>query len=448
MPFFRHKRRFHHQRDDQQELTYFRKQELPVPDNTTGNGGGGGIVAATVVTVPQGPNGTGVLGADAQLIYAEAPISQYIGQYKFDFSRWLYQTFARPLQTSGTIDTNQWQFSLVSYFRKLRFNTATMAFQRVDYGGTQQALTNTGSPGSVPSTVLSSPVPQRVKLWWLRIGTHDPSFDPTLLTPFSFRGHPRARYAYLKPRQTLKFRFHPVAFLPPRYLATMARTLAVQDGGIPEHVQYRRQELRSHAVRLGWIDTSLVTPTALFARNEPTNKVGYGGVNPQQCRVLSPTIFFMFEEDQIGTATFVSGNLNGQVLTPISGVLIRRSESCSVCFRGLIPFTSSTFISGGQVFQGPGIGSIETTTPYNSPTPGSSPPATTSLEVFDPPHLASIVPDSGQAPLWRTAAPGQDLNNFSSVAVPLDQEIQMAPYNTAGATGQGPSLPAPAGDLP
>lgn len=438
MPFFRRhgkKRRFHDSRRDCQELTYFRRQEMPIPPNYNPASGSGGITRpdSGILDTPSIPSGTGVVGDDSTMTYVESPISQAIGRYQFDFSRWLAQTFGRPLQ-STTVNPLLYQYSLVSYFKYLRFGTATMRIERVDFQSNSRFLVS----GATTPLTSTSTVPQRVKLWWLRPGTHDPSFDPALLTPEYFRGHPRARFAHLKVRGSIKFRFHPVCFVPPRYTESTTRVLSTSTG-IPEEVQYRRLELLSRPKRLGFIPCALVQQTLQFVRNTPTPTVRFAGSNNSIHRILSPSIYFMWEEVQLGNYN----PLNTVTSAPLSEVFIRRSESCSVTFRSLIPFQASLYVDvEGNLRQSAGIGAIETTYNYNGGGPGTAPIPT--IEVFDPPRFSSVTVDPGEDPLYRSGAPG--VAPYADSTVPLDTEIGLAPYNAAGIPGYGPQqLPGTAG---
>lgn len=434
MPFFRRhrKRRFHHAKCDSQEITYFRRQDMAVPENISTDGSGG-LTASNLYVIPQIPNGTGMVGPvsapNGVLYCGEQPLSNYIGQYNFDFSRWLYMTFGRPFDPQFALGGKLYQHSLVSYFRSLRFHTAKMTIERVDTGA--NTMMTLGTELSPTPTVSNSPVPSRVKLWWLRLGTHDPSFDPAVLTPSSLRGHPRARFAYLRVRHKISFRFHPVAFLPPKYTASLIRSQASTAGAV-EGDMWQRYELPSRPVRLGFLPTSRVLSSWVNVRGATA---AFSGVNLSMHRITSPTILFMFEEDMFGTSTVASGPGTGTQFIPISGCTIRRSESCAVTFRGLIPFQNAAYFADSNFHESGGIGAIEQTTLYSSPVPGQSVQRST-VETCDPPRATSITPSAGTDPLFRW---GDVTTTFDYQIIPLDTTQGLAPYNASGTgTGYGP----------
>lgn len=435
MPFFRRrhrrKRAFHSSRCDSQTITYFRREDFNIPNDPTGTAGG--IISDNLGVFPQNPDGTGIVHianqSAASVPYcAEAVVSKYIGVYKFDFSRWLYATFGRPFE-SVTADPNLWQHSLVSYFRSLRFGTATMGIERVDYGANQALLVPSTVSGS---TAVSSPVPARVRLWWLRPGTHDPSFDPVLLTPETFRGHPRARFAWLRPRGKIKFRFHPVCFMPPRYTAALTRTSATTGGGL-ERDRWRRAELPSKTLRLGYLPTSFVHQCFESSRSTPTPTVRFSGVSVSMNRILSPSIYFMWEEDQIGTRILNAPYPDPTTILPLNGVLVRRWESCSVTFRGLIPFYQQSWWNGSSYQPTCGMGAVETTRPYNTTVDNTVRPT---IEACDVPRSRDILVDPGEDPLYRFG--NTDLGVYDLQEIPVDTLEGIAPPNALGVGALGP----------
>lgn len=447
MPFSRRrhgrKRGFHDSKADCQEITYFRRQDMNVPTNNVG------INPAQRGYMPQIPNGTGIVATTAGVMsgpyVAEATTSNYIGIYKFDFTRWLYSTFGRPFEPV-TSDPRTWQHSFVSYFKYLRFGTATMRIERIDYGANTQMVTMPmESPINPQSNPVSSPTPQRSRLWWLRVDPHDPSFDPTLLSPQMMRCHPRVRFAIIKARSSIKFKFHPIVFTPARYTVNMSRQYNNTTTPTQEGDQMRRVEMPSRYHRLGFIPTSLVLAAyEKFSQNFPATQIAFTGVNPSMHRILSPSILFMWEEELLGNYTASAGPEGPAAIYAISQILIRRSESCSVTFRGLIPFQNATWYNGSSQQEACDIGAVEYTVPFNQPLVTGGITLKT-VEICDPPRSSSILNTPGQDPLYRYNDP---VANYTSTLVPLDISEGVAPYNTPGFPNEGPQGVPPVGGIP
>lgn len=419
MPFSKRRRgRRHHYGN--QKLVVPMSQQMP-PVASMISDGNGGFRDANIFDVPTTPT------ADLEVngnCYAESPVSQFVGSYRFDFSR----MFAHCLGQSN--DANPVANPLASFFKRVKFHTGYMTIERIDTGITQRFVSGVfqvGTAGDPPNansrypiaSVVSDPKPIPLDIYYLRLNPHEATFNEVASSPPLLRADPRTRKIRLMPGKSVTFKFHAQKFRPADYLVNCLRDWA--SDGAAETDQYRRAELPSRSRRLGWMPSSVVSRQRSLIPYTPA--VPQGGLGADIFPICSKTILFHFDVPQVGAVTLGAGSGN-QMLgywqqgsdTPATNIaksiLIRRREFCAVSLANFVPPIQET---GGAYVGAPAVGQIIKTVLYNG---GTSSFNTT--ECYDPPHLRSIVAQTGQGPLWK---PGISLS--SSVFVPIDVPFDM-----------------------
>lgn len=393
------------------------QQMVPPPANFNGSGAAYGITDSSVVSVPTDPTGDLEVAGNT---FAETPVSQTIGTYNFNFSRLLAHTI-------GGSESGNPLYILSSWFRRLRFSTGYMTIERIDNGITARYVsTSFVVPGGFPNTgeyvplltAYADPKPVPLDIYYLRLSSHESTFDQAMLAPAVFRADPRCRRVRLMPGKSVTFKFRALRFRPANYLVSTLRDMASALG--QETDQYRRAELPSRPRKMGWV------PSNMVVRERPLvpglTAGGQGGLGADVFDIVSPTIGFHFDVPQIGEAilpgtqsAILNGAHDGPAQNLCRSILIRRREFCSVSLAGFVPPVQKL---GAPYVGVSGVGQILRTTQWNT---GNT--SYNTVELFDPPKLTSLAPQvTANYALWR---PGQVFSPsvFLQTSVPLDLEV-------------------------
>lgn len=410
-------------------------QQMPPPACLIGDGQGG-FTDADVMTIPSPNNADFEVNGNT---FAESPVSQFLGSYRFDFSR----LFAHTLGQSNT--TNPVSAPLASYFKRVKFHTGYMTIERVDTGITPRLITNSYVvPGGFPNAGETYPLaaayadakPIPLDIYYLRLSAHEPTFSQVAISPPLMRADPRTRRVRLMPGKSITFKFHPQKFVPAQYLASTLRSW-----GVGEQDQFRRAELPSRVKRLGWMPSSIVSrqrPLIPFPSND-----SQGGLGADVFPIVSKTILFHFDFPQSGFVNVGNGGTQGMhglwvgaADTPATNVsrnvLLRRREFCAVSMAGFTPPIQET---GGAYVGAPAVGQIIQTGQWNT---GAG--AYKTMECFDPPHIRSILSQAATGinyGLWRPNG-AFSTSNFVPTDVPFDMEQAALP------SVDPPNVPIPA----
>lgn len=411
-----------------QGLRFHLKDEMSVPGQSNQAGGPDQMIV-NEVPIPEEATGSET-GGQVLNIMAEVPLSNTIGIYRFDFTRLLARTL-------GAADFNMGIYpqTLLGMFRQIRFGKGHMKITRVDTGNVGLIQVPGAEPALLPFNA-GKPVP--LKIHYIRLSSHEPSWSEILLDPRRFMASPRKRTVTLMPNRSVTFSFTPVKFRPPNYLAHTIRDYA--NTLSQEQEQYRRVELPSRSSRLGWIPTSFAGYIGYVPVGATANVAGLGASN---WRVVSTSIAFCFEIPANGTFLYPSGiPLVPQTtyVGDLTRATIRRNETCTVHLRGIQDTILAQSSYGGSSYSG--VGKIYTTHAWNST--GGFTFTPNIIELFDPPRFNSISLDpiaaSTPGPLWRYP---EAESVFRATEVPMDTQLPL--LRSAGSV---PPVPPGDGTLP
>lgn len=415
-----------------QGLRFHLLEQMSIPDRTNSSGGSGQM-GQNGVNVPEEAV-TGETGGQTANTMCEVPVSNNIGVYRFDFTRLLDRTLGSRIQTGGSPNLN-----FLGLFRQIKFSKGHMKITRVDAGGRATLITLAGPPIATFPFNAGKPLP--LKIHYIRLSAHEPSWSEVLLDPRIFMADRRRRTVTLMPNKSVTFSFTPIRFHAPTYLAHTIRDYS--NTVSTEQDQFRRVELPSRSTRLGWIDTHYAGYGNFVPISTSPNTAG---LNAGSWRIVSTTIAFCFEVDDPGVYSQAATGTLIPPLLPFNStfgsfqpIMWRRQESCTVHLRGIQDTILAEADYGGTPYSG--VGKIFTVHAWNSTGGFTSTPNV--LELFDPPRFNSIVTNTGfagQGPLYR---PTDGTGGWSSAAVPMD--IQSATVHSAGAV---PAIPPATGTFP
>lgn len=239
---------------------------------------------------------------------AEAINPNVIGQYSFDFSN----AFDNAVSAANR-----------TLFRMIKFGVGRLTIQRVDSGA---------SWGYMSYLANAYPTNFGVRETTLRI--HYVRLDPTEIASYDWTytnmlTDPRVRHRTLRCGRKMTLKFRPVDYSF-RYNSEVTRRYnPVSPNG---DTSYFRDVARPTDFRpVSWLPLSYVTRdtsalTNSWSAGAPTNPGVYEGL----IHWRSPTILFCCDISQ--PASFPAAG--GPVWVPVSSVLIRRSESCTMYLRG------------------------------------------------------------------------------------------------------------------
>lgn len=388
-------------------------QEMsPVPDVIVG-APSGGIIDNTCFAVPAAPNPDMEVGGSTA---CEFPVSGYIGVYNFNWSRLLAHQLGGNEAGGGPVI-----YTVGSWFRQMKLHRGYMTIERIDTGATQRLVTHAlipPPPATIPEVVMGTyadPKPVPLFIYYIHMNAREHSMNAFLQNANLFRGDPRCRRIKLMPGQKVTFKFRPVRFLAPQYLAHLLRDRAGPLGA--ETDQFRRCELPSRTRPLGWLPTSVGLRLNAISG---ISGIGQGGLGPAVFPIVSNSLAFLFDiprtANMQGAANM--GLLFGAADQPWTnasrGVLIRRREFTAVSFSDFIfPSLKTT----APITPTPGVGQIVNIQAWNGGTASEN-----TVELFDAPRLGSLVAQSGvDYALWRPGA-AFTTSLYTPSQVPFDTE--------------------------